>query len=308
MAPEMSEITCPKCGHRFKIEETVTHEMEEMIKEKLQAEFDKDIEEKEKEALEKANKAVELKLMEKDKKLEEQKKQIEIMKQKIEQGSTQLQGEVQEVAIENELGNLFRFDEIKEVPKGVRGADAIQIVRNERGIECGKILYESKRTKGFSPLWIEKLRSDQLREKADIAVLVSQQLPNDIDNIGFKDGVWICGFQDFKGLSLVLRESLIKIHFAQASQKKKGDKMNMLYDYLTGNEFKLQLEAIIEGFSALKDSINREKLAMEKLWKEREKQLEKVLINVTGFYGSIKGIAGDSVPDVALLEIADQSS
>lgn len=244
--------------------------------------------------------------MEKDKKLDEQRKQIEIMKQKIEQGLTQLQCEVQEVAIENELGDLFRFDEIKEVHKGVRGADAIQIVRNERAVECGKILYESKRTKGFSPLWIEKLRSDQLREKADIAVLVTQQIPADIENIGYKDGVWICGFQDFKGLALVLRDSLIKIHFAQASQKKKGDKMNMLYDYLTGIEFKLQLEAIIEGFSALKDSINKEKLAMEKLWKEREKQLEKVLINATDFYGSIKGIVGESIPEIPVLEFVDK--
>ncbi|MBA7542699.1 hypothetical protein ES705_35023 [subsurface metagenome] len=166
-------------------------------------------------------------------------------------------------------------------------------------------MYESKRIKGFSPLWIDKLKTDQLREMADIAVLLTQQLPADIEKIGFKDGVWICGFQDFKGLALVLRDSLIKIHFAQASQKKKGDKMNMLYDYLTGNEFKLQLEAIVEGFSALKNSINKEKLAMEKLWKEREKQLEKVLINATDFYGSIKGIAGSAVPDVALLEMPD---
>jgi hypothetical protein len=306
MTLEKVEVTCPRCGHRFEIDDSLVHRMEARIRDELQGVFDKEINDKEKEALEKARVSVGLVLMEKDKKLEEQRKQIGIMKQKIEQGSTQLQGEVQEIAIETELSHLFKFDEIQEVPKGVRGADAIQIVRSEHGIECGKILFESKRTKGFSPSWVEKLKSDQLRERADIAVLVTQQLPPGVDNIGAKDGVWVCGFQEFKGLALVLRDSLLKVHIVRESQQKKSDKKNMLYDYLTSNEFRLELEAILEGFAVLKDSTSKERLVMEKMWKEREKQLEKVLINTTSFYGSMKGILANSIPNVVFLELPDK--
>ncbi|MBM4054648.1 MAG: DUF2130 domain-containing protein [Planctomycetes bacterium] len=245
----------------------------------------------------------ELKIAEKDKQLNDLRKQVEEMKRKVEQGSMQLQGEVQELAIEGILKELFPADEIREVPKGKKGADSVQIVKNAAGVECGKIIYESKRTKAFSSKWIEKLKADQLQESADIAVLVSEVLPDVKEKIMYEENVWVCDYYSFKGLALALRESLIKITAVSETQKNKGDKIVMLYDYLTGNEFRMQLEAIIGGFAELKNSIAREKLAMEKLWKEREKQLDKVLLNTTHFYGAIKGIAGSAIPTVPLLEL-----
>ncbi len=224
------------------------------------------------------------------------------MQRKAEQGSMQLQGEVLELALEELLKNTFPFDEIEEVGKGVKGADCIQHVRNALAQPCGKIIYESKRTKAFTNEWIDKLKSDMRATQADIAVIVTEVLPKDMDHFGMKDGVWICRFVDLKALAFLLRDSLIKIHSALATQDNKGDKMQLLYNYLTGNEFKQQIEAIVEGFVFLRESLIKEKLQMEKIWKEREKQLDKVLLNTTHFYGSVKGIAGNAVGDIKLLE------
>ncbi len=239
---------------------------------------------------------------EKDKQLADMRAQIEELKRKAELTSQQAQGEVQELALEELLRALYPGDKIAEVGKGVRGADVIQTVTSRSGIECGTILYESKRTKHFSADWIEKLKADALLAKADLSVIVTEALPEEIDKIGQIDGVWICRFTDVQGLSLALRESLVRIQSVIVSQSNKGDKMHMLYDFLTGNEFRMQLQAIIEGFKGLQDSYQDEKLKMQKIWKEREKQLEKVLLNTVHFYGSIKGIAGNSIPDIKLLE------
>jgi len=241
---------------------------------------------------------VDLKLKERDELIGSLSKQVEEMRRKAEQGSMQMQGEVQELAIEEILRNLFPVDLIEEVGKGVRGADTVHTVRNRFGVDCGKILYESKRTKTFVQDWIPKLKADALAVKADVLVIITEALPEGIDKIGQKDGVWICTYFDFKGLVIVLRESLVKISEAYSSQTNKGEKMQMLYDYLTSNEFLLQISAIVEGFSSLQDSYVREKRAMERIWKEREKQLEKVLLNTNHFIGSIKGIAGTSIPQL----------
>jgi hypothetical protein len=243
-----------------------------------------------------------LKLREKDKQLEDVKRQLDEMTRKVEQGSIQMQGEVQELALEETLKALFTYDEIREVGKGVRGADCIQIVRNSLGMECGRIAYESKRTKKFADDWIAKLKADALLEKADLCVIVTQAMPEGMEKIGQQDGVWIGQFHDVKGLAMVLRESLIRLHGAVASQANRGEKMQMLYDYMTGNEFRMQLEAIVDGFKSLKDGYEDEKLRMQKIWKEREKQLDKVLLNTAGMYGSIRGIAGSAVPEIKLLE------
>lgn len=245
-----------------------------------------------------ADETSEMKIKELEKQLEDQKKLAEEMKRRAEQGSMQLQGEVQELAIEEILRSLFPFDLISEVSKGVKGADVVQTVRNKTGLDCGKILYESKRTKAFNNEWINKLKADAIDTKADICIIVTETLPDGMDSIGQKDGVWICSYNNFKGVVLVLRESLTKIHEAYYSQTNKGEKMQMLYDYLTSNEFKLQVGAIIEGFTDLQNSYNQEKRAMERIWKQREKQLEKVLLNTNHFIGSIKGIAGSSIPDL----------
>lgn len=241
-----------------------------------------------------ADESYTLKIKELEKQLEDQKSLAEEMKRKAEQGSVQLQGEVQELAIEEILRATFIYDNIREVPKGIKGADVIQEVINKSGMKCGTILYESKRTKSFSNDWIKKLKEDAGQINANILVIVTETLPEGIDKIGQKDGVWICSFNDFKGFIFVLRESLIKIGEAISSQTNKGDKMQMLYDYLMSNEFKLQINTIIEGFMELQNSYHQEKMAMEKIWKQREKQLEKVLLNANQFIGSVIGIAGGS--------------
>ena len=243
-----------------------------------------------------------LKIDELKKKLEVQTALAEEMKRKAEQGSMQLQGEVQELAIEDILRETFRFDVIEPVPKGITGADVIHKVRNNNGNEIGIIAYESKRTKSFGKDWVSKLKEDGGRVKADICVLVTDALPEDIERIGQKDGVWICTFTEFKGLALVLRDSIIRISEAYASQTNKGDKMQMLYDYLNGKEFAAQIGAILESFNELRKGYIDERNKMERIWKTREKQLEKIMINANGFIGSIQGIIGSTIPEIPLLE------
>lgn len=243
-----------------------------------------------------------LKVKELEMQLEDQKKLTEEMKRRQEQGSMQLQGEAQELLLEEILRNTFPFDTIEEVGKGVRGADCIQTVRNNFGQECGKIIYESKRTENFSNDWIEKLKTDMRSQGADIAMIVTRAMPKDMSQFGEKNGVWICSFTEVKALTHALRDGIIKVFNASKNQQNKGDKMHLLYDYLTSNEFSEQWKAIREGFISMKQSIQKERDVMEKLWKAREKQLEKVLLNSAHIKGSIEGIAGHNSIDLSLDE------
>lgn len=282
---------------------------EQKIKEReesLKLEMEKQMLERQREIEERVRKVEhernEMRFKEYEKKIADNLELIETMKRKSEQGSMQLQGEVQEMALEELLRASFPFDTIEEVAKGIKGADCIQIVRNAMAQMCGKIVYESKRTKAFTNEWIEKLKVDMRAQQADLAIIVTETLPKDMSTFGYKEGVYICRFSEVKALAFVLRESLVKLNSMLVSQENKGDKMQMLYNYLTGTEFRQNIEAVVEGFSALKDGIGKEKMQMEKIWKEREKQLEKVLLNTVQFYGSIKGIAGNAVADIKLLE------
>jgi hypothetical protein len=243
-----------------------------------------------------------LKLKELEKKLEDQQKLAEEMKRKAEQGSMQLQGEVQELLLEEMLRDYFPYDSIGEVGKGVEGADCIQVVRNHIGADCGKIIFESKRTKTFNAAWIEKLKTDMRNKQADVAILVTQAYPKDMNCFGERDGVWICSFSEVVALTTALRHTIIRIAETKKAEENKGEKMQMLYTYLTGIEFRQQIETIVEGFLSMKNSISKERIQMEKLWKEREKQLERVLLSTSGLYGSIKGIAGSSIGQIPLLE------
>ncbi|MFI5130362.1 MAG: DUF2130 domain-containing protein [Chitinophagales bacterium] len=245
-----------------------------------------------------------LKLKELEKQLEDQKKLADEMRRKAEQGSMQLQGEVQELALEEILRSTFPFDMITEVGKGVRGADCIQTVRNNFGQECGQIIYESKRTNSFAADWIEKLKSDMRSQGAEIAVIVTKTMPKEMDCFGIRDGVWVCSFSEVKQLASVLRDGVMRVFNAAKSNENKGDKMHLLYGYLTSSEFAEQWKAIREGFMSMKLSIQKERDAMEKLWKAREKQLEKVLLNAAHIRGSIEGISGSDV-DLNLLESGD---
>lgn len=245
----------------------------------------------------------ELRMKELEKKLEDQKKLTEEMQRKQAQGSMQLQGEVQELAIEEWLSTQFPLDSIEEIKKGARGADCIQVVNTRTLQNCGKIYYESKRTKDFQPGWIEKFKADMRDKEADVGVLVTEAMPSDMERMGLKDGVWICSFAEFKGLCSVLRESVIQLSKVAISQEGKGDKMHMLYDFLTSNTFRMQVEAIVEGFSQMKADLEREKNSMQRIWKQREKQIDKVVTNTIDMYGSIKGIAGNAVQSVRALEL-----
>lgn len=283
-------------------------ELEITLQKKLQEERSQLSEQIQKQEAEKSalkESEFQLKLKEMEKQLDDQKKLAEEMKRKAEQSSMQRQGEVQELLLESILKENFPFDIIEEVGKGVEGADCIQTVRNASGKECGKIIYESKRTKGWSSNWIDKLKTDMRSRGADVAILVTQTFPKDMERFGEKDGVWICSFTEVASVAAIIRNSVLKVYEIQRSEENKGDKMQMLYDYLTGVEFKGQVEAIAEGFIAMKNSITKERMQMEKIWKEREKQLEKVLISTSGLYGSVKGIAGASVSDIPLLDGGD---
>lgn len=239
------------------------------------------------------------------KQLEDQKKLTEEMKRKQEQGSMQLQGEVLELAIEDYLTTNFPLDIISEIKKGANGADCLQLVNSRESLNCGAIYYESKRTKAFQPSWIEKFKNDIRDKKANIGVLVTEVLPSGMERMGLKEGIWICTFEEFKGLSTVLRQSLIQMSQAVQSQENKGDKMAMLYDFLTSNEFRLQVEGIVEGFSQMQSDLQKEKNAMQRIWNQREKQIEKVINNTVAMYGSIRGIAGNAVQEVKALELDD---
>jgi len=278
-------------------------ELELSVQQKLQVEREKlsaEIRKLEEQRMSAKETEFQLQVKELQKQLEDQKKLAEEMRRKAEQGSMQTQGEVQELLLEELLRTAFPFDLVSEVGKGVRGADCIQTVRNSFGQECGKIIFESKRTKDFANDWIEKLKADMRSQGADVAVLVTQAFPKDMDRFGDRDGIWICNFIEVKAVVQMLRHGIINVANAARSQENKGDKMTLLYNYLTSREFSDQWQAIREGFMSMKLSIQKERDAMEKLWKAREKQLEKVMLNATHIRGSIEGISGTDV-DLNLL-------
>lgn len=279
----------------------------ETMQEKMKIDFERQLLEKRKDMEDSIRKTevakVEVKFMEYEKQLDDQKKLIDELKRKAEHIPNQLKGEVQEIVLENHLKSLYPFDKIQEVPKGVRGADVIQVVCDDNQQTCGVIVYESKRTKFFKDEYIDKLKDDQRKIKADIAVIVTEVMPKGFNKFAKIEGVWVCTYPEVSSVSFVLREMLIKLNSFANSQDNKHDKMSLLYNYLTGNEFKQQVEAIVEGFTDLKINLDKEKNAMQKIWKEREKQIEKVIANTIDMYGSIKGIAGNAIGTIDALEL-----
>ncbi len=248
----------------------------------------------------------ELKFKDLLKQLADQKKLTEEMKRKQEQGSMQLQGEVQELAIEDWLASNFPLDTIEEIKKGANGADCLQVVNTYETQNCGCIYYESKRAKNFSNNWVSKFKEDMAKKGAPLGVIVSEVLPIGMERMGMiEKNLWVCTFQEFKGLSAVLRQSIISVNSMVITQANKGDKMSLLYDYLTGPEFRMQIEAIKDAFIEMQDDLNKEQRATHSRWNRRQKQIDKVMINTTGMYGSLRGIAGNSVPLIEELEESD---
>ena len=244
-----------------------------------------------------------LKDLEKDKVINDLKAALEDMKRKADQGSMETQGEVLEQEFEAQLKRFFVHDDIQSVPKGIRGADLIHTVRTPLGADCGVLLWETKNTKGWSPQWIPKLKDDMVETRAAIAILVTVVLPEGVTRFGMVDGVWVSDPLSAIPLAAALRQQLVALDHERHASVGKSEKMEMLYHYLAGTEFKQKIEGIVEAFTAMQDQVNRERRAMEKNWKEREKQIERVIKNTVGLYGDMQGIVGGKIPQIAALEL-----
>ena len=258
-------------------------------------------------SLKEIREASELELKAKDEKIAQMAKSIEDAKRKAEQGSMQIQGEALELAIESWLSSQFPFDTVDEVKKGAFGADCVQTIHTRELQNCGVICYESKNTKSWSDTWITKLKQDMLKVNADLGVLVSSVYPKDMDRMGFVDGIWVCSLDEFKGSVSLLRESLIRVHKTVQKEENKSDKMTLLYNYMTGNEFSMQMKAIVDGFMKMQEELEKEKRSLMASWKRREKTIDGVLMNTTEMYGALQGIAGSSaIVHIDALELPEE--
>ena len=243
-----------------------------------------------------------LKVLEKEQTISSMQKQIEELKRKAEQGSQQLQGEVQELELEQMLSTKFPRDAILPVPKGEFGGDVLQRVMGPTGQTCGMILWESKRTKNWSDGWLAKLREDQRTAKADVAVLISQVLPRDMETFGFVDGVWVAHPRVALPVAISLRQTLIEVASVRQASEGQQTKMEMVYQYLIGSRFRQRIQAIVEAFSSMRDDLDREKKAITKQWAKREEQIDRVMQATVGMYGDLQGIAGKTLQEIEGLE------
>lgn len=246
-----------------------------------------------------------LKDKEKDKQLNDLKAQVNELKRKLEQGSQQLQGEVAEIALKERLTSLFPQDEIVPVGKGMPGADVLQKVYTAGGQYCGTIIWESKNTKHWNEQWLTKLKDDQISAKAEVAILVSTALPESVKHFANISGVWVTGFAYVAEVATVLRENLVQLHKARLAEVGKDDKMELIYSYLSGPEFRQRITAIVESFIALREDLEREKRSMQRIWAKRDKQIERVINNIAGMYGDMQGII--SLPVIEPLSLPDAS-
>lgn len=256
-------------------------------------------------ARQQAVEAERLKLADKEKLIGDLQREIQNLKQKSEQGSTQLQGETLELDLENQLRSAFPFDEIMEVKKGQRGADATQRVRTNTGFDCGSILWQAKRARNWSSDWPEKLKEDQRAAKADLAVIVTTCPPAEVRGIGEMDGVWVCETPFAIALACALRHGLVSVAVQRQQQAGRADKMSLLYDHVCSVEFRQHIEALVEAFKGLQEQLAAEQRAYARQWKEREQQLEKAITHTARLYGSIQGIAGrEALPEITPLQLS----
>jgi len=249
-----------------------------------------------------------LKVMEKEQTIAAMQKQIEDLKRRAEQGSQQLQGEVQELELENLLRMKFPFDAIEPVPKGEFGGDVLHRVVGAGGQTGGTILWEFKRTKNWSDPWLVKLRDDQRTAKAEIAVIVSQVLPKGVETFELIEGVWVTHPRAALPVAMILRQSLLEVALARQSSEGQQTKTEMVYQYLTGPRFRQRVEAIVEAFSTMQEDLDKERKAIMKQWAKREEQIERVMQATVGMYGDLQGIAGKSLQEIEGLELTTLES
>lgn len=304
-----TKIQCPNCKAAINVDDILMKQFRESVKKDLESELlrrEKEL----REQLEKSRVAMKeqmheeyfLKLKDREKVIEDLRLKLDEAKRQAEQGSMQLQGEVQELEVLEILKETHPTDNITQTRKGTNGGDILHVIRTETGKEAGALYYESKRTKSWSNGWIRKLKEDNLVAKADILVIVSSALPKDIKRYGLIDGIWVCTFNDVKELSLVLRYGLLKLQQVAVQQTGKPEKMELLYNYLCSEEFRSLFESILEGFRTMRESHHSEKMKMQRLWKEREKTLERVLTSSLDFYESLRTIAGSAIGEIKMLQ------
>lgn len=244
--------------------------------------------------------------LEKDKTLQDALKANEELRRRLQQGSQQTQGEVLELDLENTLRNAFSQDIIEPVGKGVKGADVRQIVKSPRGFVCGAILWESKRTKAWVDDWLVKLKDDLRAEKADIPVIVSSVLPKEaINGFGLKEGVWVVNYDLFVPLAIALRKNLLDVGYQKAISVNQGRKADLIFEFITGNEFRQQVEALVEVYKEMKDQIDKERMAYERIWKSREGQIKRLISSTINIYSKAAGLVGSSMPQIKGLELLE---
>jgi hypothetical protein len=250
-----------------------------------------------------AEEQLKFKVMEKEQTIAAMQKQIEDLNRRAEQGSQQLQGEVQELELESILRSKFPHDIIEPVPKGEYGGDVLQKVMNAMGQQCGTIIWESKRTKSWSDTWLPKLREDQRAAKAEVAVIITQVLPKDVDTFDLIDGVWVTHPKSTLPVALVLRHALLDVATARNVSEGQQTKKDIMYQYLTGPRFRQRVQAIVEAFSSMNEDLDREKKVITKQWAKREEQIDRVMQSTVGMYGDLQGIAGKSLQEIEGLEL-----
>ena len=245
-----------------------------------------------------------LKMAEKEQTITAMQRQIEDLKRRAEQGSQQLQGEVQELELEGVLRRSFPTDVFTPVAKGDFGGDVVHAVARGEGLVCGTILWESKRTKNWSDGWLAKLRDDQRAAKADLAVIVTQALPKGVEAFGHVDGVWVTGPRTCVPLAVALRHTLLELSLARQAGEGQQTKMDLVYQYLTGPRFRQRVTAIIEKFEEMSADLTKERATMTKLWARREMQIQAVLTATAGMYGDLQGIAGQAIETIDALDVS----
>ena len=278
--------------------EDAKRELELTVAKRVQAELDAACDKAKKDAEEE----LKLKVLEKEQTIVSMQRQIEDLKRRAEQGSQQLQGEVQELEVESFLSSRFPRDMIQPVPKGEFGGDVLHRVVGPLGQPCGTILWESKRTKNWSDTWLPKLREDQRTAKAEIAVIISQALPKDVETFDLVDGVWVAHPRVLLPIAITLRNTLIEVASARQASEGQQTKMEMVYQYLTGQRFRQRVQAIVEAFSSMREDLDRERKAITKQWAKREEQIDRVMQATVGMYGDLQGIAGKTLQEIEGLE------
>jgi hypothetical protein len=298
-----------------KLEESEKHELElrkkarelEEKEKKMELEIARKMDEQRKEIVAETKKEEaeqqRLKMQEKDKLVDMMKRQVDELKRKVEQGSMQIQGEVQEDDLKDLLATTFVTDEISDVATGAKGADLVQEINAKVGESVGTIIWESKNTKAFSEGWISKLKSDQGLVKADIAILVTQVLPKNMNGFGLRNGVWVVSYAHIIPLVNALRIQLIEVSKVKLSLVGRDEKMNLLYKYLSGPQFKNRIENIVMAFVNMKADLDTEKRSFNRIWNKREKEIEKVIMSTSNMYGDLQGIIGGSLPEIEQLSL-----